>query len=183
MIKEIVLYPVRSLRDPVIDCKFDLETINLAQDLVDTMYAYDGVGLAAPQIGNNCKMFAIATDACKNDFIRFYQEGAGDEKDLKKRGYPALVICNPVIEFTSKENYTDLEGCLSFPGITLKVSRPVQVEITAFTPDRKKLNIFGGGLLARCLLHENDHLLGKLFIDYVDSYLKRQMIDKKFGKK
>ncbi len=116
----------------------------LINDMAETMYAADGVGLAAPQIGEP---------------IRVIVADAGD-------GLIALV--NPVITKTDGEDI-EVEGCLSIPGITGYVKRYAQVQVQGLNEKGKPVKIQADGLLARILQHEIDHLDGILFIDKATS--------------
>ena len=133
----------------------------LYRDLCDSMYAENGLGMAALQIGDNRRMFVV-------------------EPKLAGRGEndPPLCFMNPEVLETSDEIQDSEEGCLSFPEIYIKVKRPMRTKVRAMGLDGKLFEIEGEGLLARCLLHENDHLTGKLLVDFVGP-LKRQMIKKK----
>jgi peptide deformylase len=91
---------------------------------------------------------------------------------------PPLCFMNPEVLETSEEVQDSEEGCLSFPDIYIKVKRPMRCKVRALGIDGNVFEIEGEGLLARCLLHENDHLTGKLLVDFVGP-LKRQMIKKK----
>lgn len=133
----------------------------LYQDLVDSMYAENGLGIAALQIGDPRRMFIV-------------------EPKLAGRAEsdPPVAFLNPEVIWTSDEQQDSEEGCLSFPEIYLKVKRPLRAKVRAMGLDGEMFELEGEGLLARCLLHENDHLTGKLLVDFVGP-LKRQMIKKK----
>jgi peptide deformylase len=114
----------------------------LLDDMVETMYSVQGVGLAAPQVGVGKRVIVV---------------DARDE-------YGLLKLINPVI--TGREGReTDVEGCLSFPGIQGEVERDHRITLRAFDPEGKEMEICAGGLLARALQHEIDHLDGVLFVD------------------
>ena len=133
----------------------------LYRDLCDSMYAENGLGMAALQIGDNRRMFVVEPKL------------AGfTEND------PPLCFINPEVIATSDEMQDSEEGCLSFPEIYVKVKRPMRAKVRAMGIDGQMFEIAGEALLARCLLHENDHLTGKLLVDFVGP-LKRQMIKKK----
>ena len=131
----------RSREIEVIDDKIK----ELAQDMLDTMHKYDGVGLAAPQVGILKRLIVID----------LYEEGT------------QFILINPVIVKTSGEQVCD-EGCLSFPNQFGKVKRPKEIEVVALDIDGKKVRIKGKDLLAQALAHEIDHLDGKLFVDIVE---------------
>jgi peptide deformylase len=133
----------------------------LYQDLVDSMYAENGLGIAALQLGDPRRMFIVEPKLAGRD--------ATD---------PPVALLNPEIVWTSDDEPDSEEGCLSFPDIYIKVKRPMRCKVRAMGLDGKLFEIEGEALLARCLLHENDHLTGKLLVDFVGP-LKRQMIKKK----
>src|SRR2546429_10025889 len=95
---------------------------------------------------------------------------------------PPLCFINPEVLETSDEMQDSEEGCLSFPEIYIKVKRPMRTKVRATGIDGNVFEIEGEALLARCLLHENDHLTGKLLVDFVGP-LKRQMIKKKLARR
>ncbi len=120
--------------------KFDDRLHTLLDDMAETMYNADGIGLAAPQVGILRR--AIVIDI-------------GDE---------LIEIINPRIENSEGEQF-EVEGCLSVPGIAGRVKRPSHVIVKGFDRYGKEIEIEGFGLLARALCHEMDHLDGILFID------------------
>ncbi|WP_295157740.1 peptide deformylase [Selenomonas sp. AE3005] len=126
--------------------RVDKSLKKLLDDMAETMYANDGVGLAAPQIGKNICVVVID---CQDD-------------------HGLLELINPVITFTEGE-VVDTEGCLSVPDIYGEVSRAAKVKVK-YTNRRGKIqNLTATGLLARCIQHELDHLEGQLFIDIAQS--------------
>lgn len=116
--------------------------LTLLDDMLDTMYAADGVGLAAPQVGILKRLVVIDV-------------GEGPMK-----------LVNPEI-IEAVGDVVDYEGCLSVPGEQGSVNRPEKVKVTALNEKGEKIEIAGSGLLARALCHEIDHLNGILFIDKV----------------
>ena len=142
--------------------KVDGEIKKLVDDMLETMYAADGVGLAAVQIGVplNVVVIDIAQKDGKND--------------------PQVYI-NPKITWASDELATFEEGCLSVPDIWEDVERPAAIRAEYIDRDGKKQTLEADGFLADCLQHEIDHLNGTLFIDHL-SRLKRSMALKKLAK-
>ena len=120
-----------------------LET--LIEDMLDTMYEAEGVGLAAPQVG-------ILKRVCVVDI--------GDEEDENA----PYVMINPVVLETDGEQ-TDYEGCLSYPGMVGKVTRPNYAKVRALDFNMQPYVVEGEGLLARAFLHEIDHLDGTMYVD------------------
>ena len=133
----------------------------LYTDLVDSMYAENGLGIAALQLGDARRMFIIEPKLAGRP-----------ETD------PPVACINPEILEVSEEQQDSEEGCLSFPDIYIKVKRPMRAKLRATGLDGTVFELEGEGLLARCILHELDHLTGKLLVDFVGP-LKRQMIKKK----
>lgn len=148
--------------------KVDDEIRRLLDDMLETMYADAGVGLAAPQVGVSKRIVVIDV------------EQEGDEETGVTRGNP-LFLVNPEIIWRSDEMVCGEEGCLSVPGQRAEVERHAQVRVHYTDYNGKEQEILGDGLLAVCLQHELDHLDGILYIDRI-SRLKRQMLLKKMQK-
>lgn len=150
-ILEILTYPDPRLRiksKPV--TKFDAEFQKLVDDMLETMRDAPGVGLAAPQIGESLQLVVIE-----------YNENDEDE-DAKPKRY---VLANPQFTWFSEEKVTDLEGCLSVPGLTGTVERSEAVSLKALNRFGKPIKLNVDGWLARIFQHEIDHLNGVLYID------------------
>ena len=161
--KKIVIEPDPILRKeskPVE--KVDDELRRLLDDMLETMYAAPGIGLAAVQVGILKRLIVI--DISK-------------DKDKKE----PLFLINPKIISKSKQTSTYEEGCLSLPGHFAEIERPAECEINFIDYNGKKKEIKADGLLSTCIQHEVDHLDGVLFIDYL-SKLKKDMIIKKLVK-
>ena len=164
-VRPVVVWPDDRLRQPSVAIgDIDASVRELFQDLVDTMYAENGLGIAALQLGDPRRMFIVEPKLAGRP-----------ETD------PPVAFINPEIIETSDEQQDSEEGCLSFPDIYIKVKRPMRCKIRATGLDGQLFELEGEALLARCLLHENDHLTGKLLVDFVGP-LKRQMIKKKLQK-
>lgn len=177
-VRDIVIYPDPRLRQPTqnVFLAASAQTQQLVVDLIDTMYKYEGIGIAAPQIGVPANVFIVDLGAmAATDFVYF---NCPKRQDLKK----PLAFINPSSVLETSNAQTREEGCLSFPGIVLKVTRGSNVTIRAFDDDGNDFELGARGLLARCILHEYDHITGKLFVDYV-SHLKRQMVAKKLSQR
>lgn len=161
MIREIRLFG-----DPVLRAKcapveaFDDQLRGLIDDLQETMYEADGVGLAAPQVGIPIRVFVY---------------------DIRDPETPPGVLVNPEI-VEAEGTVRDEEGCLSIPGLTEIVERNERVLIRGYDGDGELVEIEADGLLSRCLQHESDHLDGVLFLDRV-SPLKRKMLIRKWQKR
>jgi peptide deformylase len=142
----------------------------LAADMLETMYSYKGVGLAAQQVGLALQLTVIDV------------RGVTDRpSSLELEGQPAdvnefmpLVLINPEVKPVG-EPVTGPEGCLSFPEIYADISRPGVVDVKALSLEGKLLEFRCGGLLARVVQHELDHLHGILFIDRMDKATKAEL--------
>jgi peptide deformylase len=160
--------PILTAPDPRLQAiSTDVETVDdairqLADDMADSMYAADGIGLAAVQIGMPKRVLVIDLDQ---------KEG--------KRNPRAFI--NPKILWASDEVSVYEEGCLSVPEIWDDVERPARIKCEYLDRDGNKQLLEADGLLATCLQHEMDHLNGVLFIDHL-SRLKRSMAIKKLTK-
>tara|TARA_Y200000002_G_C22364371_1_gene530397 strand:+ start:114 stop:638 length:525 start_codon:yes stop_codon:yes gene_type:complete len=142
--------------------KVDDELRYLLDDMLETMYAAPGIGLAAVQVGVLKRLIVIDVS-----------------KDKEKKN--PLFLINPEIIFRSKETSIHEEGCLSLPGHFAEIERPAECQIKFIDYNGKEKELMANGLLATCIQHEIDHLNGVLFIDYL-SKLKKDMIVKKLIK-
>jgi len=164
-VRPVVIWPDERLRQPsVAVTAVDASVRALYQDLVDSMYAENGLGIAALQLGDPRRMFIVEP-----------RLAGRPETD------PPLAFINPEVIETSEDQQDSEEGCLSFPDVYIKVKRPMRCRVRAMGLDGAMFEVDGEALFARCLLHENDHLTGKLLVDFVGP-LKRQMIKKKLQK-
>jgi peptide deformylase len=158
-ILEILKYPDPGLKKVAASVqKFDGKTVQLVNDMLETMYAAPGVGLAAPQIGVSQRVVVLDTD----------HENPGRE---------VYKLINPVITHAEGEVIWE-EGCLSVVEFTADVKRAAQVQVSALDEQQNEIKIEAEGLLAVALQHEIDHLDGKLFIDRI-SRLKRELYTRK----
>ncbi|MDC3037627.1 peptide deformylase [Candidatus Pelagibacter sp.] len=162
-IRTIITEPNKLLRQvskPVI--KVGKEEQKLMKDMLETMYAANGIGLAAIQVGIPIRI--IVMDICK-------------EENKKEPRY----FVNPIIKNKDPLKATYEEGCLSVPNQFADIDRPSKCEVEYLDYNGQKQLLKAEGLLATCIQHEMDHLEGILFIDYL-SKLKRSMIIKKLSK-
>jgi peptide deformylase len=132
----------------------------LIDDMFETMYAAEGVGLAATQVDVHERLIVIDTSDQHND---------------------QRVLINPELVSASDEQVLGEEGCLSVPTVYDKVLRPARVRVRALGRDGEVVEFDAEGLLAKCVQHEMDHLMGKVFVDYL-SPLKRNRIKTKMLK-
>ena len=153
-------HPVlRNISQPVKEDYPELKT--LVANMFETMYASEGVGLAAPQIGRNDRIVVIDADPVSENF----PECAGRK----------FTLINPEIEILDGESCSRAEGCLSLPGLSENVNRVEHIRLkwvdADFQPHEEEIS----GFLARIVQHECDHLDGKLYIDHI-SLIRKQLI-------
>ena len=162
-----MIYPIVKYGDPVLEkpaarvTAFDEKLKKLIEDMFESMYAAHGVGLAAPQIGLSQRICVI-------------------DVTFKENPDAKIVLTNPEIIHT-EGRHTQSEGCLSLPEFRENVSRPRKVTARAQDVTGKTFEVTGEDLLARALMHETDHLSGKLYISHI-SGLKRDLIKRKVRK-
>ena len=138
---------------------YDDDLRTLVADMVATMYAADGVGLAACQVGVDLRVFVFD---CPDD--------SGD--------HTVGVVCNPVVtlpEGKDRNLEEAEEGCLSFPGAFIDCARPDFARVTGFGVDGSPVTFEGHGLLARCLQHETDHTFGTVFADRLPTKAQKKL--------
>jgi peptide deformylase len=161
------IYTIVKYGDPILEkpaptvSKFDAELAELAEDMFATMYAAQGIGLAAPQIGKSIRLAVVDVTGGKNPEAK-------------------IVMVNPQISHGEGEKREE-EGCLSIPGFRGYVVRPQFVTIKAQDLKGEPFEIRGEDLLARAFCHEIDHLNGVLFLQHL-SMLKRDLIRRKIKK-
>lgn len=161
-IREIVLMGDPVLRERAAEVTaFDDDLRELVEDMFETMYHAEGVGLAAPQIGIRKRIFVI------------------DVRDDEDEAGGRYALINPEIVEASSEQEKAPEGCLSIPGLEEIVQRPARVVLRAKDPEGREVEVEGDDLLGRALQHELDHLNGVLFLDHL-SPLKRKLALKKW---
>lgn len=147
--------PICTLGDPILREETQVVTTitddlrTLIADMFETMYAAQGIGLAAPQVGRRERICVVDVDGAK------------------------YALINPEVLATEGPKAKAEEGCLSIPDIYADVERPSKVTVRALDPSGETIEVTADGLLGRCFQHEIDHLHGKLFIDYL-SFLKRR---------
>ena len=173
MVLEIVKFGHPALRQKGrrID-RVTAENRQLAADMVQTMYAADGVGLAAQQVGHAVQLAVVDVRASELPSAILI---AGQAQDLAR--WMPLVLLNPVLSQPTGE-VTGPEGCLSFPEISAQIHRAATVTVHAQNLDGQTFEFVATGLLARALQHELDHLNGILFIDRMDAATKASLAGK-----
>jgi peptide deformylase len=148
------------------------ELRQFAQDMLDTMYARDGVGLAAQQVNRAILMTVIDVTASEQP-----SEIIIDGQPQPLAAFMPLTLLNPVVSHPEGE-VTGSEGCLSFPEINADIRRALKLTVQADTLDGRHLKFQCTGLLARAMQHELDHLNGILFIDRMDAATKASLSGK-----
>ncbi len=168
MIRPITLYP-----DPVLRAKCARvsevtdDIRSLAEDLIESMIEANGVGLAAPQIGVALQLAVIDVSHSPESISYLRLDGS----DATLESIMPLVFINPQLHLDFPRE-TEEEGCLSFPDLRARITRPGQVKATLHTLDGRSLVLETDGLLARAIQHETDHLNGVLFIDRMNAAAK-----------
>ena len=158
---KILIFPdqrLRTIAKEVLDINEEVKT--LSNDLLETMYDGNGIGLSATQVNIHKRILVV---------------DVSEEKDSP------MIFINPTVEVLGQEEKIYGEGCLSVPGFFEDVSRPDKIKITALNLDGEEFSIEAEGLLAVAVQHEMDHLDGKIFVDFL-SNLKRQRIKQKLIK-
>jgi peptide deformylase len=159
MIRDIIRYGVDVLHrpaQPVVDITDDIQ--RLVDDLIQTMYAAPGIGLAAPQVGVPLRIFVVDLSVGRNP------------ADL-------MTFINP--EFVERDGMQlEEEGCLSVPGFNATVARPARAVVKGLDREGKEQTVEGTGLLARAFQHEMDHLEGTLFVDRLRGIQKDLILSK-----
>lgn len=156
--------PATAVRPP------DPKLHDLAAALEATMNEAEGVGLAAPQVGISLQIAVI--DLRKVEKRPSSLEIGGQPVEWKK--HMPLFFCNPVLTLTRKREDSS-EGCLSFPGLTGDVRRSLRIQMDYLDLEGNKLTLAAGGLLARAIQHEVDHLQGILFIDRMEPEVRKPL--------
>jgi peptide deformylase len=162
MLRPLVKFGAPGLQRPAARVEtFDSALHTLIDDMLETMYAAPGIGLAAPQIGVGLRVCVI-------------------DLSVGKRGGEVVTLVNP--EFVQRDGMQlEEEGCLSVPGFNATVARPAHAVVRAVNRDGIAITVEGSGLLARALQHEIDHLDGLLFLDRLRG-IKRDVMVRKIRK-
>jgi peptide deformylase len=164
------MYKILTALDPIlrkVSTEVDLVDSNIQSILdkmLNTMYHDKGVGLAAPQVGISKRLFVL--DLGDNDPIQ------------RDEGFYPLFVVNPQIIEKSEDIVEGIEGCLSVPGVTIKIKRPEHIKVLYIDYNNKKQILEAQDWLARAFLHELDHLNGVLAIDYLSPVSKAVALDK-----
>lgn len=175
---EILTYPNPVLREVSVPVtKFGPELSQLVDDMLETMYDANGIGLAAPQVGELIQLLVIDTRPRDLESARYEDE---DLTDLEKKIRQPLVLINPVV-IKGEGKTTFDEGCLSVPSFFESVERFEKILVKSFDLQGNEFQFETDGLLAICIQHEMDHLAGTLFIDHI-SFMKSNKIKNQIKK-
>jgi peptide deformylase len=171
MIREIVHYdaPVLRAKGREVDPKSPAIK-SLIDDLFDTMRHARGIGLASQQIGEAVQVAVIDITGIKERPSKMWIAG----KPVDPEAFMPLVLINPALKPT-KTKFLGHEGCLSFPGLTLDIARAQRIGVKTRTLEGGVFEFDAGGLLGRAVLHEVDHLHGRLFIDHISAAERREI--------
>jgi len=153
---DLVYYGHETLRKVAEEVSnIDGELIDFIDSMFNVMYRAKGLGLAAPQVDRSRRVVTLDIDDNKKNIV--------------------MELINPVIREFSKKEEPYEEGCLSVPGIMGEVVRPVEISVSALNRDGKEIEFEAGGLLARVIQHEVDHLNGILFVDHLEDYKRNEL--------
>ena len=158
-ILKILKYPDPRLRTVAENIKnFDKSLIKLSEDMLETMYAENGIGLAATQIDVHIRLVVI---------------------DISEERDDPMIFVNPVVSVLDNKSLVPCEeGCLSIPGASVEVTRPDKIKLNWLDINGKHHEARPEGLLAVCIQHEIDHLQGKLLVDYLSPLKRARLKDK-----
>ena len=171
-IRKILTEPNKILREKSLRVEnVDKDIQRLMDDMLETLYAAPGIGLAAIQVG-------VAKRVIVMDISRDRDRDRDKDKEPKKN---PMYFVNPEIVWKSEDKFTYEEGCLSVPNQFAEINRPKQCHVKHLDYNGQPQELKADGLLSTCIQHEIDHLEGILFIDYL-SKLKKEMIIKKLSK-
>ncbi|RUA06696.1 MAG: peptide deformylase [Gammaproteobacteria bacterium] len=180
MILPILKFPDKRLRTKAIK----VETVNasikaLVADMFETMYAEDGIGLAATQVDRHMQIVVMDVPDSGEDYQLLLKKRESKTKKPLEAKHPLCFINPKIIEKGGKETHS--EGCLSIPSYYADVERFNHVVVEALNENGEPFTLEARNLLAVCIQHELDHLKGILFVDYL-SKLKQQRLKEKFRK-
>ena len=178
-IQKILTEPNKILREKSLRVEnVDKDIQRLMDDMLETLYAAPGIGLAAIQVGVAKRVIVMDISRSRNDIGRDKDDiNKNEDKEPKKPMY----FVNPEIIWKSEDKFTYEEGCLSVPNQFAEINRPKQCHVKHLDYNGQPQELKADGLLSTCIQHEIDHLEGILFIDYL-SKLKKEMIIKKLSK-
>jgi peptide deformylase len=167
-----MILPIRVYGDPILRTEAEEvasdspELQQLIDDMLETMHAAEGVGLAAPQVGRSERVFVA-------DVTPMYEGREEEEAEREELPPQPMVFINPAIVWESDEECEFEEGCLSIPDIREIVVRPERIRLTSLDRSFQPQEIEMGEKLARVIQHEIDHLDGVLFVDHISAFRRR----------
>lgn len=172
MVRPIYVYGTEALRQETEPVEENTEALQeLIDDMIETMYAASGIGLAAPQVGRSERLFVV-------DVSPMADEAIEDGEPLPPQ---PMVFINPEIVWESEAECDFEEGCLSIPDVREVVTRPERITVRYLNRDFEEQELEIGSVLARVIQHEYDHLDGVLFIDHL-SHFRKQLLKRTLKK-
>lgn len=171
--------PIRKYGDAILRAKgkrietADEHIRSLAENMLETMHAANGIGLAAQQVGEALQLTVLDVSQVEDRPSTMTMNGT----PVEIAAAMPLILLNPTLRL-GEEKDAGSEGCLSFPDITAEIDRATSVELEAETLDGEKIRLEASGLLSRALQHEVDHLNGILFVDRMSSAAKASVASK-----
>ena len=178
-IRKILTEPNKILREKSLRVEnVDKDIQLLMDDMLETLYAAPGIGLAAIQVGVAKRVIVMDMSRSRNDIGRDKDD---INKNEDKKSKNPMYFVNPEIVWKSEDKFTYEEGCLSVPNQFAEIDRSKQCHVRHLDYNGQPQELKADGLLSTCIQHEIDHLEGILFIDYL-SKLKKEMIIKKLSK-
>jgi peptide deformylase len=164
---------LRKVAEPVPEITDEVHT--LCERMIATMREHDGIGLAAPQIGDNRRLYVIEIPPPPEDDEEDTPPPCLSPGEMALMPKMPMALINPELSEFSEQECEFVEGCLSIPELTAPVTRSRYVKLDAQLLDGSRVSLTCGGLLARCLMHEQDHLDGILFIDHISEEDRTEM--------
>ena len=172
-VREILAFPNPFLKKEAAAVQAFNEDLNqLANDMIETMHDSDGVGLAATQIGVDLQILILSDYVFQSE-----EQRAQIQREEASMGQDHVLI-NPAVLEESDTLLLDYEGCLSFPDVFVKVRRPSWVKIEAWDLTGERFELEANGFGARAILHEMDHLNGKVMVDHLSFVARKQALNR-----
>lgn len=178
MILPILHYPDSRLRTAAKTVDVVDDTVKaLVKDMFETMYAEDGIGLAATQINQHIQVIVMDVPDSQDDYKLLLKDRQHNTSKKNNIEHHPLCFINPII--TNKDGHEkNIEGCLSVPGFQAEVDRFNQITVEALNEEGEVFTLHASNLLAVCIQHELDHLNGILFIDHLSKLKQKRLLEK-----
>lgn len=177
MILPILHYPDKRLRTKAKHVRTVDKTIQtLIKDMFETMYAKDGIGLAATQVDQHLQVVVIDVPDSQDDYQLLLKSRQNDSHKQPQKQHPLCFINPKIKEKDGQEKHT--EGCLSVPDFQAEIQRANHIKVEALNEKGEVFTLQATGLLAICIQHELDHLKGILFVDYLSKLKQKRLLEK-----